>query len=128
MANRKGQFEKGWKGGPGRPKGTSMGDVLRDLLEEEIKDKKTGQKFSKKAALANIIYNQALGGDMQAAKLLISYTDGMPTQKFEGKLETTDLDTERLKDNVPEINREIARDIAEIEKLQRAAKAKPRKR
>lgn len=122
------KFEKGVSGNPhGRPKGTSMGDTLRAMLHIKCKES-PWRKYTNKEALAVVLYKAAIvHGDVGAAKLIISYTDGAPTQTIEGTLETTDPQTEKLKNNVADLNRAIAGEMAEIEKLQKAVKRESRK-
>ena len=47
---------------------------------------------------------------------------------FNGKIETTDPATELLKNDIAGLNEAVVREMAEIEKLQKALKAKPRKK
>ena len=74
-------FKKGQSGNPnGRPpKGFSMAEVLRRLLEEG-KDAPTAEEIAKKAIAA------AKNGDMRAIEFIFDRIDGKPKQslKHEG--------------------------------------------
>jgi hypothetical protein len=71
---------KGVSGNPkGKTPGRTIGDTMRALLEEKVKD----GNITKKEALVQVIYELSLQGDMHAAKLLLLYSDGPPAQKIE---------------------------------------------
>jgi len=86
VRNEKGQFIKGYKGGPGKPKGSvSITSALKRELEAPSK---AGDK-TKLDALVLTIVDSAMAGDPHAQRLLLNYVEGMPRNKttvaFEGK-------------------------------------------
>jgi hypothetical protein len=60
----------------GRPK---KGQTLTEQIEKALLEK--DGKFTRKEILADIIVSKAMQGDFAFAKLVISYTDGMPMQR-----------------------------------------------
>jgi hypothetical protein len=78
MRDEKGQFVKGTSGNPsGRPKG-SITKIMRNFMYE-IDD--TG--FSRIQHLCFILWDSALKGDLQAAKLIMDRVDGRPRQSVD---------------------------------------------
>ena len=66
-------FKKGQSGNPaGRPKGTSIGDAIRNLLKEA--SKKDPSKTNREL-IVNILLERTLEGDVQFAKLLFAYAE-----------------------------------------------------
>jgi hypothetical protein len=75
MRNGKGQFAPGNPGGPGRPTKLVEGDY-RDAVREAV-------TVADLCAVLKSLTGKAKRGDVQAAKLLLSYTVGLPTQHIE---------------------------------------------
>ena len=59
----------------GRPK---KGHAMTDILNRLGDIKADGEDITKKEALALVMWEQALGGDIAFIKAVIAYTDGMP--------------------------------------------------
>ena len=75
MANtvkNKGSFKKGWKGGPGRPKGSRNLEWCREFAEGEGKEK-----------LRMWARSQNPKASMQALTLIFAYGFGKPTEHLE---------------------------------------------
>lgn len=74
-------WRAGQGGNPnGRPKkGEALSDVLRDL--GRLRDVKKGdKKIARKRALAERVWQMALGGDIQAIRLIYDRIDGKATE------------------------------------------------
>lgn len=68
------KFEKGWKGGPGRPPGSiSLTTLLKKALKERPEDAQ--------AVVAKIIQD-AIEGDVAARKLILERVDGAVPQRI----------------------------------------------
>jgi hypothetical protein len=74
------QWQPGQSGNPtGRPKRKLISDALLAELEAAV-----GRSHRTRAQqLARKIVRLALQGDMQAAKLVLAYTEGLPAQPIE---------------------------------------------
>lgn len=70
--DKRGRFSKGWKGGPGNPFGRQVA-----LLRREFVVALTPVKIRK---LARRLLKLAMGGNVAAAKLVMSYALGQPVQ------------------------------------------------
>jgi hypothetical protein len=72
-------FLKGQSGNPrGRPKrGASLSEHLRHQLQQVVGE---DGRTTRAEALAATLVRLACDGDVQAAKLVLSYTDGLPVQ------------------------------------------------
>jgi hypothetical protein len=79
--DKKGRFLVGSVPNPkGRPKsGESIGEILSEFLKENYEDR----DVSKKRALVEKMFELAMQGRESAMKLMLSYSDGIPTQKVE---------------------------------------------
>lgn len=105
------QWKPGESGNPnGRPKGSiSIVTYLKKVLEEEIEtvDPATGNKgkATKAEIIARNIISQSSKGDKLLTKLLISYIDGLPTQKIklDGNISTSTLTEEEKKKIIDEL-------------------------
>ena len=70
------RFKPGWKGGPGRPKGSkSVPDTLRRILDEFTEDD-TGSKVTKREAILRRVVDEALAGDHWASDWVVCRTEG----------------------------------------------------
>lgn len=79
------QWVKGQSGNPGgRPKEVSLIAEVRKILLEPVSK---GSKIQRKHMVAATLVNLAQAGDMNAIKLIISYTDGQPVQKIDMELD-----------------------------------------
>ena len=80
----KGRFLEGSTGNPaGRPKD---GESLTGLLSEYLAGKKTARsKQTRKEILISKLFSKVEEGDIAAIRLILSYTDGLPVAKIEGK-------------------------------------------
>jgi hypothetical protein len=67
-----GRFQKGCKGGPGNPFARKVATLRKSLLESVTEDDV--------AQLGRKLLAQALGSDVAAAKVLLSYIVGKPTE------------------------------------------------
>lgn len=88
-----GRFAKGWKGGPGNPRGATVEKFRHALLgavtESDISD------------IARALIEQAKGGDIQAVKELLNRVLGRPTdgdvlervERLERALTGSDVET-----------------------------------
>lgn len=89
-------FLPGWKGGPGRPKGSKcLSTELAKLLDVEVplKDKETGEIIRDKdglpitkttrIALSESIIRSALKGNVNAWREIADRTEGKAVQKME---------------------------------------------
>lgn len=65
--------------------GTTITDKLLEYSEQKIKVKVDKQQITdtRKAILAMVLWNKALGGDMKAVDVLMRYCDGLPKQMIE---------------------------------------------
>jgi hypothetical protein len=79
------KFKKGEIANPaGRPK---KGETITDIAKQFLDNIPPGQKKTNKEMFFEKVYSMALAGDISALKLIWNYTDGMPIQKGEVKLE-----------------------------------------
>lgn len=70
-------FVKGKSGNPsGRPKQKRISDALIAALISKAED----GELTKAQAIAMELVDLAIGGDVQAAKLVLAYTEGLPKQ------------------------------------------------
>lgn len=78
-------FQPGQSGNPGgKPKGTkNFTSIVKEALEKTALDKKSGEQFEIREALANKIVQMALAGNEKMIRLLWNYLDGMPIQKVD---------------------------------------------
>lgn len=85
IRDEKGRFLPGSVPNPtGRPKD---GDTLTGLLREYLAEKKTVRsKRARQYALIEKLYAKAESGDIQAIKLIMAYTDGMPVARIQEEL------------------------------------------
>ena len=77
-----GRFAPGWKGGPGNPYARRVGELRRALL-----DAVTAEDL---AAVIKALVVKAKDGDVQAARLVLSYAVGPPPEldaELEARLE-----------------------------------------
>ncbi len=68
----------------GRPKRKPISDALREVLEAPAHE---GVALTNAQMVARQMVSLAIGGDVQAAKLILGYTEGLPTQRVEFDLE-----------------------------------------
>lgn len=88
----KGRFVEGSTGNPiGRPKD---GESICGLLSEYLSGKKTARsKRTRKEILIEKLFKKVEVGDIAAIRLILSYTDGLPTQRIQGEF------TENIQNN-----------------------------
>ena len=68
-----GRFAPGWKGGPGRPRDAdSLTNVLKTVVDRE--------------ALATILYERAMAGDVTALKYIFDRWDGKPIETIDNNI------------------------------------------
>jgi hypothetical protein len=81
----KGRFLEGVSGNPkGRP---ADGESLTGILKEYLNSKKTiKSKSTRKEVLIERLYEKAEAGDLSAIRLILGYTDGLPTQRISGSM------------------------------------------
>lgn len=80
-------FEKGQSGNPkGRPKDKPFSDMLRIAIKEA-----SAEGGTKLRAVADVLVNEAIKGNVQAIKELADRLDGKPAQALEhsGAIEST---------------------------------------
>lgn len=79
------QWKPGQSGNPkGRPpKGYSITEMVRTLIETPYKDPKTGQVVDLREAIGLKIIDKAMQGDTAAQKMIWQYMDGMPKQRVQ---------------------------------------------
>lgn len=65
------QFKPGWKGGPGRPKGSGITDALRRLMEQANEDGKTGAEV-----MADVAERAAKTGDFRFWNAIVERLEG----------------------------------------------------
>ena len=115
--------------------------IHRDTLYEWLKtDKKLSDRLetlrSKPGLQARLTTCKAMAeGDVLTSKWYLErkYKKEFSTLQrvksdFTGKIETTDPDMENLKNDVSGLANAVDREVAEIEKLKKALKEKPRKK
>lgn len=73
-------FKKGDPGGPGRPKGHTLSDEIRKVLER--KEPRSGKLY--KILFAEALVKLAVGGDSRAAALVLERSDGKVPLAIEG--------------------------------------------
>lgn len=63
----------------GRPKKekTLTGLIIKELEKQDVTTS-TGDKITRKEAMARVMTNQAVAGDFQFMKLVLEYVDGKP--------------------------------------------------
>lgn len=84
MAKSSTSYQEGQSGNPnGRPpKGYSITELMRELMETSVKNKQ-GEMVNVRKAIALSILQKAADGDMVAGKMIWQYMDGMPKQLVE---------------------------------------------
>lgn len=89
------RFKKGNPGGPGRPrKDAQLKTVLAWTIDEaKFKDDKTGVSYTGREAVARKLLSLALGGDIQAIRIVLDRIDGPVKQELihSGALSLGDL-------------------------------------
>jgi hypothetical protein len=84
IRDEQGRFAKGFSGNPdGRP---PEGESLTAIISEYLAEKDEEYDIERKRVFAIKLYEKIKSGDVSAMRLLMSYTDGLPTQRFEGKM------------------------------------------
>lgn len=58
-------------------------EELKEVVEEENPQDKTGNKYTALKALAKMLYKKALQGDLKALELLLKILDMLPKDKLE---------------------------------------------
>ncbi len=110
--DKKGRFVEGVSGNPdGKPKGAiSLLAILKELLQEMIKEKTSGEKKQKARALMEIYLKKAIADeDKDIIKDIINRIDGMPKQ-------TIGFDPE---DAITELRVNIIRNKKDVERIKR---------
>jgi len=81
----KGQFVKGWEGGPGRPEGSIS---LTETVKRKLRQLHPDGKREAIEVLADNIIQDALESNNKMRTLIWNYVDGMPKQnlKLEGEV------------------------------------------
>ena len=77
--NEDGTFKQGKSGNPnGRPKkGLAIADILNELGDKEVSENKTQRE-----AILSKVYDQAMGGDLNATKFIADRTEGTSVQRM----------------------------------------------
>lgn len=111
-------FKKGKSGNPkGRPKkGKALTDILIDVGAGKIKYI-GGTKVERKEALAMVLWDKALNGDVNAAKYIYDRIDGKPIEKLQhfgsvvasSKRELTPKEREQYEKNLAEFFPDLKR-------------------
>lgn len=85
IRDKQGRFMPGISPNPdGRPQeGESIAGVLREYLSEK---KTVRSKKARKLLLIEKLYAKAEAGDIQAIKLIMAYTDGMPVARVQEEI------------------------------------------
>ncbi len=110
--NDKGQFVKGWPGGPGRKPGIKVS--FRTAARQRAKDMDIDLD-KEIGTLALLLIKQAKEGDVQAAKFVVERLCGLLKQEIEMKSESTVY----LPDQARADLREMAKD-KDLQAIQRA--------
>src|SRR5690348_13280240 len=80
------RFQRGRSGNPGgRPKRKPISDELRRLLQE----KTSGSAYTNAHMIAWDLVQRAQSGDVAAAKLVLEYVEGKPTQPVDLQIRET---------------------------------------
>lgn len=79
------------KGKTGNPNGAPEKECTMAFLIKQaaLEDKQKEERRQKKIAVVNSMYQKAIEGDVQAAKVLLSYDSGLPAQVHEHEGEIT---------------------------------------
>ena len=130
------QFKKGWKGGPGRKKGSKiMSKSLREILNsDEVKlemthttpsGRKKVQKYDLKVdknityALSAALIREALKGNVTATREIIDRVEGKPIQAID-YTDTKSQGLEKLsKEELEKLSKEIVQKLSQGDEQRR---------